>query len=346
MTTSGTLMEPERRGNNASQLYQAALSGDKGRVRGLLLHHPQGPPFIDDETKRLCLYLALSSGDRALATRVLELGYDVSRGLTRQGDTALHLVCRSAVPDIQVIRRLVREAGSAVNVQNHSGETPLHVASGKGHVEAAAVLLSSRADANARSRTGDTPLHLAIRGEHTRAVCLLLVHGASTTCENFRSELPIILAAKLRQTHILRVLLNQTVLPEERVRKALTKCLRNAVLKGDSDLACKLLQKGAYVNGLVKGRETVLHLAASRGDSALVEVLVRAGADVNALSDDVTALHCASQRGHCDVVEMLLANGAMVNTAINDSSLALAAMHLATTGRHWWGFIRFYSDLH
>lgn len=57
--------------------------------------------------------------------------------------------------------------------------------------------------------------------------------------------------------------------------------------------------------------DTLLHLAALRGDEADVSDLVSLGSVVNARGDfGMTALHCAAMGGHIAVAERLLALGA------------------------------------
>jgi len=59
---------------------------------------------------------------------------------------------------------------------------------------------------------------------------------------------------------------------------------------------------------------TPLHLATMRGNTAAVELLLRAGAEVNiGMESGSTPLMFASLNGHCDIVEALLRGGADVN---------------------------------
>ena len=96
--------------------------------------------------------------------------------------------------------------------------------------------------------------------------------------------------------------------------------LQIACDKGKYDLAKKLIEEDGYdVNDQDNAGNTPLHEAALNGHSAIVELLVRNGANVNIQSYDMfldTPLIDASANGHINVVKYLLDHGAdptMVN---------------------------------
>jgi len=69
---------------------------------------------------------------------------------------------------------------------------------------------------------------------------------------------------------------------------------------------------------------TPLHAAAAGGRPAVVGLLIRAQADVNARADgDWTALHWAAMGGYAEVVEMLLGAGAEVDARAEDATTPL-----------------------
>ena len=82
-------------------------------------------------------------------------------------------------------------------------------------------------------------------------------------------------------------------------------------------------------------RTTALHLTASKGNRCVAEVLVRAGADVNAQNRNCeTALHRCCGRGDADMCMLLLKNGAVINVVDDTNSTPLhilaATDHLRT----------------
>jgi ankyrin repeat protein len=58
----------------------------------------------------------------------------------------------------------------------------------------------------------------------------------------------------------------------------------DAAMRGNTDVLRALLQKGADVNAAHGDGMTALHWAAERGDAAMAEILVYAGANVGAVT--------------------------------------------------------------
>ena len=73
----------------------------------------------------------------------------------------------------------------------------------------------------------------------------------------------------------------------------------DAAMKGDRDAVRALLKQGADVSAAKGDGMTALHFAAERGDAAMTEMLVYAGANVAAVTriGQYTPLHLASRAG-------------------------------------------------
>jgi ankyrin repeat protein len=111
--------------------------------------------------------------------------------------------------------------------------------------------------------------------------------------------------------------------------------LLDAVLAGDAGAVAALLDADPLLRDLAERsskRRSVLQIAAARGDLAIVELLLAAGASPNKRSHDGSSpLHEAARCGHLEVVRALLAAGAETRCTTNDgySPLNFAGGHPA-----------------
>jgi uncharacterized protein len=103
----------------------------------------------------------------------------------------------------------------------------------------------------------------------------------------------------------------------------------DAAMKGDRDAVRALLKQGADVSAAKGDGMTALHFAAERGDAAMTEMLVYAGANVSAVTriGQYTPLHLASRAGNEAVVAALLKAGASV--AAKTTTSGVTPLHLA-----------------
>ena len=103
----------------------------------------------------------------------------------------------------------------------------------------------------------------------------------------------------------------------------------DAAMRGDLAAVRALLRDGADVNAAHGDGMTALHWAAERGEPAIAEVLLYAGANVDAVTriGHYTPLHLASKAGSAPVIEILLAAGGEVGK--RTTSGGVTALHLA-----------------
>jgi ankyrin repeat protein len=89
-----------------------------------------------------------------------------------------------------------------------------------------------------------------------------------------------------------------------------------AAMNGHADMVALLAAQNINVDQLsgLQYKENALHLAARNGYTEVIEELLKAGADVNALEGtNSTALMYAAYNGHLETVELLLKEGAELN---------------------------------
>lgn len=111
--------------------------------------------------------------------------------------------------------------------------------------------------------------------------------------------------------------------------RAEAQVVADAATSGDVEQVRSLLAQGADVNDAQGDGMTALHWAAERGDVRLAELVLSAGADLEAGTriGAYTPLHIASKGAHMAVVERLLEAGADANARTTNSGST--PLHLA-----------------
>ncbi len=181
---------------------------------------------------------------------LLERGADQEHK-TDEMHTALMEACMDG--HLEVARLLI-ENGAQVNMPPDSFESPLTLAACGGHVELANLLIDHRADLEERNDEGYTPLMEAAREGHEEMVALLLFHDSDINA-----------------------------ITEETQETALTL----ACCGGCYEVAKFLLEAGADAN--LGSASTPLMEAAQEGHLELVQLLLKAGAQVNKFTTVTTS---------------------------------------------------------
>lgn len=113
--------------------------------------------------------------------------------------------------------------------------------------------------------------------------------------------------------------------------------LAQAASVGDIEKVKKLLQNGVRASAMARLGVPALGIAATKGHTEIVRLLLDSGCDVNIKARDrtlsgeliggFTALHTASAKGNEEIVKLLLEKGANVHlvSATNDTALNFAA---------------------
>jgi len=206
--------------------------------------------------------------------------------------TPLHYAASCGLHDIAEF--LIVERSHNVNTPElRNGETPLGIASGKGHSEVARVLLEHGADTEARNNDNYSPLDLASRCGHLEVVQVLLEHHADVNSGKYFCFTALHRASEYGEVAIARV----------------------------------LLANGADANAKDRFYQTPLHWARNDG---VTQVLLEYGADPNAQdSKNQTPFHCAMARRSVEPIQVLLENGADANIRVSENRTPL---HVASEG--------------
>ncbi|MGJ4727706.1 ankyrin repeat domain-containing protein [Luteimonas sp. SDU101] len=107
------------------------------------------------------LFRAAIRDDTEALNWALDNGADINAQAVLISGTALH----RAGPKTA---RILIDRGADIHVQDHMGDTPLHLAAFKAEPEVISMLIEAGADPNARNKRGQTPLHHALHVEVVR----------------------------------------------------------------------------------------------------------------------------------------------------------------------------------
>lgn len=188
---------------------------------------------------------------------------------------------------------LLVEAGINVNTLSESGRSSLMVAA-TGTLAWVKYLISVGADANIVDNDGNSALMMAAYSGHQNIFDYLY---ALTDCEE--------------QRQYSQSLLPSGLLYQERLRDTLTQTLVAAAAQGNNSDLVRMIAEGADINKLNANGENALHVAAKRGQFAMVNLLIQAGANLEVCSDsECSPLHLAIIGDHADIVQALIDAGA------------------------------------
>ncbi|XP_016138969.1 B-cell lymphoma 3 protein homolog isoform X2 [Sinocyclocheilus grahami] len=165
--------------NGQTALHLCCERGEADCLSVILRHYPQNPsPHLEIRNYEglTPLHLAVQNGDKKLAKILLKSGAEINAGDNKSGRSPLVHAVENNFTDMVIFLIEVR-SGCDVNAQSYSGNTALHSACGRGHLEIVRVLLKNGADSSLKNNHNDTAIMVAknkkvsdvLRGRGTRS---------------------------------------------------------------------------------------------------------------------------------------------------------------------------------
>jgi ankyrin repeat protein len=241
---------------------------------------------------------AVRDGDRAGAIGLLKQHADVN---APEADGTSALAWASRENDLDMADRLIK-AGANVKAANRYGVTPLYLACVNGSAPMIARLLDAGADANSTTTEGETALMTVARTGNVEAAKVLLAHGADVNSkEQWRQQTPLMWA--VAESH--------PAMAEELIAHGADVNARQVEWHWDVQVTKEPREKWMPLGG-----QTPLLFAARQGCVECARVLLKAGADINAVDpNNMTPLVETLINGHYDFAAFLIDQGANPNLA-------------------------------
>ncbi len=306
------------------------------------------------------IHYAVERGDREIFDMLLKAGADINAsfdcdvennlgGHNSRMTTTLELA--SEIGNFYALRQLLNLPELIINRRLRAYErSPLELAAKKGHRSAVELLLShgAKVDTCYRRHSSTTPLLEAISGGHLSITRALIVADADvnalyskderlyrTTLRSSASAGPAASPKAMIRTDADFDDTNMSCIEEEgHPETAKDTALQLAAKQGDVDIVQILLKAGADVSAPRQHYGgTALEYTAFKGHPEIVEILLGVGAAVDAECGEMTALQGAAKGGHHRVVELLLSRKAKVD-ATSPNSRRQTPLQLAAKGGH------------
>lgn len=348
----------------AALCVPSAAGGSRhGEVVSLLLERGADPEHKDKDGMTPLL-LASYEGHEEVVELLLEAGADVDESSGAYPSAVTPLLAAAAMGHASTVNRLLFW-GAVVDGIDGEGRTALCLAAAKGNIEVVRTLLDRGLDENHKDDLGWTPLHTAACEGHKNICAVLTEQGSMARVGELDVEgrTPLILAAQEGNYSTVRLLLDRKSPIDHRgydghtalsaaalqghreviellLRRGADTDVRDAegrpllyllILEGYLDIATLIIEKGGVPleSRDAEGR-TALHVAAWQGDLGGIELLLKHGADPNALdSEGRPPLHSVAWRGHMGTGRLLVrARGINVDLACKKqgaTALSIAA---------------------
>lgn len=319
-------------------LMHAATHGNRGLVDKLIGAGANGKAGWRGCGGRTLLHEEARGGDEGVVLSLLRAGAQPDVNVLTSAPESLSALWVAVDCDHEAVARRLVTHGADVNFKHpESGHTVLHLAIKGGHEKLAEDLILHGADTRVRDDSGHTLLHLAVNKGLERVVEILLVEGADYDTDNDavndQGDTALMSACeKGIPTLIVEKLLTAGFDPNYGDDSGGTTALMLASERGCVPTINALLVYGADVNQKMFDGFSPLHGAAYSDHAGAVDVLVEAGAGIEAECEDrheVTPLAIAAANGKAKSLLALLRHGASVDAQgfMGQTPLHLACLH-------------------
>lgn len=204
------------------------------------------------------------------------------------------------------IAEILIKAGTSLDYQDASGNTPLMMAIKMKKWFLAKVLIENKANIDLANKAGWTALMIAAKKGNEQIMQSLIDANADIHGINTDGEAALHIASRYGHLKIIKLLMSNEVQIDKTSSDGLT-ALMIASEKGHFEVAQFLLENKASAQTKTKYQATPLHIAAENGHVETVELLIKKLSNINRrMHNGWTPLMLAAKQGHLGVVKALL----------------------------------------
>ena len=293
------------------EFFEAIEQGDLAKVKKFLKTEidVNKCPFGISNIPPLCVAVAFGHIE---IVKVL-----LSAGAYPYGYSLLQLESNSTETALPILSLLI-DAGIDVNFPLEEADSILMKAAGKGNLDLVKLLVEAGADVNQTNQLGESALMYAVYYPWLEVYEYLYPLTSTKLRQEAEKELP------------------SRLLYRERKEDLLFNKFINAARFGDIELVSESIRSGVNINAYdVKG-DTALHITSQYGHLSVVNLLIKAGADIEFKTEDLgqtplilAASNLASAKYNgfdqdvIKTIRFLVRAGANVNAQDNDGWTAL-----------------------
>ncbi|GJQ78332.1 hypothetical protein Trydic_g3747 [Trypoxylus dichotomus] len=296
-----------------------------GNMQAIEKHIGSGINFNEPDIFRCTPlhYSIMAAQNKEIIASLLE-NYGYSNPYVGLGEVTTILHLSIATDDVHVTKILLEfayrreydsptsntiETLTKAEIASHFTRTLLQFAIEYGNKDAIEILLKYNPDANFLAQ----PLHKAVILQQTEIIKLLLQHGADPNTSTDLGNSLVKFAFRMKNESIIHMLLSHNV--DFHIFMLKTTPLIRAVLRSTNAIVELLLRNGADANQVDEfGWPALMYTVYMRNSEDILQLLLKYNADVN-FEDKIgeTPLSTAIKRRHFEISEMLLQNGVRIN---------------------------------
>ncbi|KAI6212729.1 Ion-trans domain-containing protein [Aphelenchoides besseyi] len=311
-----------RKLNRSIDLSTCAKKGEWTEVRSILQAGDKFDFTISDAKGYNPLVFAVRASQIEIAELMLTKGADLYVQ-TKDRLGLAHIAARHA--NEQTVKWLMEKHVDFGKTAGSDAKLPIHFAAQRRSLRSYGVVHQLlRAHPNGRlaeTRQGQLPLHLAIQASNLPVVQLLLFRQSEAQVRRADADknTPLHLAAR-KNAEMIRTIAEAGGGDDSNTPNTLGRSpLHETAACGDEQMLKFLWKLKADANLLDMEEKSPLHVAAEKGRTAIVELLIdKFGASIRARTKDgSTMLHVASAAGHPDTALAFLKRGLLIARGTN-----------------------------